>query len=158
MQRASTNSVRMPTWDIQRGGRGATSFSLNCIENEWLGNTHSFVKISGDRSMTLFACHFTRTVLRVQNWFRREHFMKNNVLLHVHNFRKAFRNSSKEDSQEETGYREKHYSRLHKSSATSKSCVVCGAGHETDIYCVLSILDGHDLLHTSCLLLDSNVS
>ena len=127
------------------GGGGATSFSLNCIENEWLGNTHSFVKISGDRSMTLFACHFMRTVLRAQNWFRREHFMKNNVLLHVHPFRKAFRNSIKEDSQEETGYCEKHYSQLHKSSATSESCVV------------LSILDGHDLLHTSCLLLDSKV-
>ena len=50
--------------EIYRGN--ATGFSLICIENEWLGNPHSFVKMSGGRSMTLFACHFARGVLRAQ--------------------------------------------------------------------------------------------
>ena len=36
------------------------------IKNEWLGNPHSFVKISGGRSMTLFACHFMRAGLQAQ--------------------------------------------------------------------------------------------
>ena len=82
-----------------------------------------------------FACHFMRAVLRAQNWFRGEQFVKNNVS--VNPFRKAFR-TSEQDSQEETEYREKCYSKLHKSSATSKSCVTCGAGHETDIYCAIN--------------------
>ena len=41
---------------ISRGD--ATGFSLICIENEWLGNPHSFMKISGGRSMTLFCLPF----------------------------------------------------------------------------------------------------
>ena len=61
--------------------------------------------------------------------------MKNNVP--VNPFKKTFRNS-KQDSQEETKYREKRYSQLHKSSATWKSCVTCGAGHETDLYCAIN--------------------
>ena len=60
--------------------------------------------------------------------------MKNNVP--VNHFRKTFRNS-KQDSQDETQYREKRYSQLHKSSATWKSYVTCGVGHETDIYYTL---------------------
>ena len=59
-----------------------------------------------------FACHSTRAVLQAQNWFREE----------------------KQDSQEETEYREKSY----KSSATWESYVACGAGHETDIYCAIN--------------------
>ena len=77
---------------ISRGG--ATGFTDLYIENEWLGNPHSFVKISGGRSMTLFSCHFTRAVLRAQNWFRAEQFVKNNVP--VNPFRKSFRNSKQE--------------------------------------------------------------
>ena len=49
------NSVRAPTWDIQR--RRDRSFT-DLYKNEWLGNLHSFVKISGGRSMTLFCLPF----------------------------------------------------------------------------------------------------
>ena len=43
-----------------------TGFTDLYIKNEWLGNPHSFVKISGGRSMTFFACHFTQVGLQAQ--------------------------------------------------------------------------------------------
>ena len=71
--RASANLVtRMPTWDVQRGATGFTNLH---IENEWLGNPHSFVKISGGGGGGQIQDPFllvTRAVLRAQNWFRGE--------------------------------------------------------------------------------------
>ena len=45
---------------------GISRLSVIYIECEWLENHHSFVKISGGRSMTLFCCRFSRGVLRAQ--------------------------------------------------------------------------------------------
>ena len=78
---------------ISRGG--ATGFSLIYIENEWLGNSHSFMKISGGRSMILFLLAISCGEFCEPNRFRGEQLVKKNVLVHSFKY-------SNQDIQEET--------------------------------------------------------
>ena len=106
-ERSEQASIRLGCLlGISRGG--ATGFTDLYIENEWLGNPHSFVKISEGRSMTRFCLPFhagNSASPELVSWraVREERAP-------VNPFRKTFRNSK----QDETEYREKRYSQLHK--------------------------------------------
>ena len=94
---------------ISRGG--ATGFSLICIEKEWLGNPHSFVKISGGRSIILFCLPFhAGSSASLDSW-----------------------RTAGQSSQEETEYRDKRGSQV--KCNLGKMCCLWGTTRNCFILC-----------------------
>ena len=62
---------QVPIWlgcllGISRGG--ATGFTDLYVQNEWFGNPHTFVKILGGKSMTLFCLPFHMSSSESPDW------------------------------------------------------------------------------------------
>ena len=120
------NSVGAPTWDIQRR---RDRFSNIYIEKEWLGNPHSFVKISGGRSMTLFCLPFLAGSSASPTGFSKSSSWRT-TWQHI-SFQRW---QAREPRGDETKFHEQRYSQLHKSNAvwslryTKSYRVTFGAG------------------------------